>query len=135
MDIRPELLDELIKDYKNPEDLTGENGLLKQFTKALPERAAAAELTHEFGYDKHSKADKPTQNRRNGVSAKTVASKHGELQLGVPRDRNAEFEPQIVKKNQRRFDGFDGLILSLYSRGLSTSKIGAHIEEIYRVEA
>lgn len=134
MEIRPELLDELIKDYKNPEDLTGENGLLKQLTKALLERAMNAELTHELGYEKHSKAEKPTPNRRNGQSEKTVSSKHGELRVAVPRDRAGEFEPQIIKKNQRRFDGFDDLILSLYSRGLSTREIGAHIEEIYGVE-
>lgn len=134
MEIRPEILDELIKGYKNPEDLTGENGLLKQLTKALLERAMAAELTHELGYDKHSKADKPTENRRNGKSEKTVSSKHGELRVAVPRDRAGAFEPKIIKKNQRRFDGFDDLILSLYSRGLSTREIQAHIEEIYGVE-
>lgn len=77
---------------------------------------------------------KETANRRNGTSAKTVRSKHGEITLNVPRDRNSEFEPQIVKKNQRRFDGFDDTILSLYSRGLSTREIKAHLEEIYGVE-
>lgn len=84
--------------------------------------------------NKHSKADKPTENRRNGKSEKTIASKHGELRVAVPRDRAGEFEPKIIKKNQRRFDGFDDLILSLYSRGLSTREIQAHIEEIYGVE-
>ncbi len=134
MEIRAQLLDELIKDYKNPEDLIGENGLLKQLTKALLERAMSAELTHELGYNKNSKADKATANRRNGKSEKTVSSRHGEMRIAVPRDRAAEFEPQIIKKNQRRFDGFDDLILSLYSRGLSTREIQSHIEEIYGVE-
>lgn len=135
MEIKPEILDELIKGYKNPEDLLGEQGLLKQLTKALLERAMSAELTHELGYEKHSKAiDKPTANRRNGTSEKTVSSKHGEMQIAVPRDRHGEFEPKIIKKNQRRFDGFDDLILSLYSRGLSTREIQSHIEEIYGVE-
>ena len=135
MEIKPEILDELIKGYKNPEDLLGENGLLKQLTKALLERAMAAELTHELGYEKHNKAvEKPTVNRRNGSSPKSVASKHGEMQISIPRDRTGEFEPQIIKKHQRRFDGFDDLILSLYSRGLSTREIQSHIEEIYGVE-
>ena len=94
-----------------------------------------AELTHQLGYEKGEKTpDKPTENRRNGSSAKTVSSKNGEMQVAVPRDRVGEFEPQIIKKHQRRFDGFDDLILSLYSRGLSTREIQAHIEEIYGVE-
>lgn len=135
MEISKEVLDELIKDYKNPEDLLGENGLLKQLTKALLERAMNAELTHELGFTKDDRqAVKETTNRRNGSSAKTVRSKHGEINLEIPRDRTSEFEPQIIKKHQRRFDGFDDLILSLYSRGLSTREIKAHIEEIYDVE-
>lgn len=135
MEIRKEVLDELIRDYKNPEDLLGENGLLKQLTKALLERAMAAELTHELGFAKNDKGVvKETANRRNGTSQKTVRSKHGEIQLEIPRDREAEFEPVIIGKHQRRFDGFDDLILSLYSRGLSTREIRSHIEEIYGVE-
>lgn len=135
MPIKKEILDELIKDYKNPEDLLGENGLLKQLTKALLERAMEAELTHELGYEKNDKnASKESSNRRNGTTQKTVRSKHGEIELEIPRDRQAEFEPVIVKKHQRRFDGFDDLILSLYSRGLSTREIQSHIEEIYGVE-
>jgi putative transposase len=135
MEIRKEILDELIRDYKNPEDLLGENGLLKQLTKSLLERAMAAELTHELGFAKNDKlAVKETTNRRNGTSQKTVKSKHGEIALEIPRDRESEFEPRIIQKHQRRFDGFDDLILSLYSRGLSTREIRAHIEEIYGVE-
>ena len=135
MEIKPEILDQLIKGYKNPEDLLGENGLLKPLTKALLERAMSAELTHQLGYHKHDKStEKTTTNRRNGSSAKSVSSKHGEMEIAVPRDRAGEFEPQIIKKHQRRFDGFDDLILSLYSRGLSTREIQSHIEEIYGVE-
>ena len=135
MTIRKELLDELIKDYKNPEDLIGENGILKQLTKALLERAMEAELTHELGFEKHDRnSAKETDNRRNGTSRKTVKSKHGEIELEVPRDRASEFEPQIIPKHQRRFEGFDNTILSLYSRGLSTREIKAHLEEIYGVE-
>ena len=110
MEIKPEIWDELIQGYKNPEDLLGEEGLLKQLTKALLERAMAAELTHEPGYEKHDKTDKATNNRRNGSSAKGLSSKYGEMQIAVPRDREGEFEPQIIKKHQRRFDSFDNLI-------------------------
>lgn len=135
MEIRKEILDELIRDYKNPEDLIGENGLLKQLTKALIERAMAAELTHELGFEKNDKSSlKDSGNRRNGTSPKTVRSKHGEIELQIPRDRASEFEPVIIRKHQRRFDGFDDAILSLYSRGLSTREIKAHLEEIYGVE-
>ena len=135
MTIRKEILDELIQDYKNPEDLLGENGLLKQLTKALLERAMNAELTHELGFERNDKNSlKENGNRRNGTSAKTVKSKHGEIELDIPRDRSSEFEPVIIKKHQRRFDGFDDAILSLYSRGLSTRDIKAHLEEIYGVE-
>lgn len=135
MTIRKELLDELIKDYKNPEDLIGENGILKQLTKALLERAMEAELTHELGFEKNARSiSKDSDNRRNGTSRKTVRSKHGEIELDVPRDRASDFEPQIIPKHQRRFDGFDNTILSLYSRGLSTRDIKAHLEEIYGVE-
>ena len=135
MTIRKEILDELIRDYKNPEDLLGENGLLKELTKALLERAMDAELTHELGFEKHDKSSgKENSNRRNGTTTKTVKSKHGEFELQVPRDRDSEFEPQIIRKHQRRFDGFDNAILSLYARGLSTRDIKAHLEEIYGVE-
>lgn len=102
MEIRKEILDELIKDYQNPEDLLGEEGLLKQLTKALLERAMQAELTHEIGYGKNDKSSlKETANRRNGLSTETVRSKHGEITLNIARDRQSEFEPVIVKKNQR----------------------------------
>ena len=135
MTIRKEILDELIRDYKNPDDLLGENGILKQLTKALLERAMEAELTHELGFEKHDKgAFKETDNRRNGTSRKTVKSKHGEIELAIPRDRESGFEPQIIPKHQRRFEGFDNTILSLYSRGLSVRQIKAHLEEIYSVE-
>jgi putative transposase len=135
MTIRKEILDELIRDYKNPEDLLGENGLLKELTKALLERAMDAELTYELGFEKYDKSSlKENTNRRNGTTPKTVKSKHGEIELQIPRDRENEFEPQIIRKHQRRFDGFDQTILSLYARGLSVREIKAHLHEIYGVE-
>jgi putative transposase len=129
-----ELIDSLLKNYKKPEDLIGENGLLRQLTKQLLERAMAAEMTEHVGYDKHDTAGNNSGNSRNGKSAKTIKGTFGELALETPRDRNGTFEPQIIEKHQTRFTGFDKNILSLYSRGLSTREIQQHLEEIYGVE-
>ena len=108
-----ELIDNLLKNYKKPEDLIGENGLLKQLTKQLLERAMAAELTEHVGYDKHEAIGNNSGNSRNGKSAKTIKGTFGELALETPRDRNGTFEPQIIEKHQTRFTGFDENIISL----------------------
>ena len=134
MTIDNELIDELLKDYKKPEDLIGENGLLKQLTKQLLERAMAAELTEHVGYEKHEVAGHHSGNSRNGKSAKTLKGSFGTMPLAVPRDRNGTFAPQIIEKHQTRFTGFDKNIISLYARGLSTREIQQHLEEIYQVE-
>ena len=134
MEINRKVLDELIKDYKKPEDLIGETGLLKQLTKALIERALDAELTQHLGYEKHDPAGYHSGNSRNGASAKTVQGEFGEITIETPRDRNASFEPQILKKHQKRFDGFDDKIPSMYARGMTTREIQGHLEEMYGVE-
>jgi len=134
MKIRKELLDELIKDYKKPEDLIGETGLLKQLTKALMERALGAELTEHLGYEKHDPAGYNSGNSRNGTGSKTVAGDFGEIVVETPRDRNGTFEPQILRKHQTRFDGFDDKILSMYARGMTTREIQGHLQEMYGVE-
>ena len=134
MQIKPEVLDELLKDYKKPEDVIGESGLLKQLTKALLERALNTELTHHLGYEKHERATEKGENARNGASEKTLVTEQGEMLVQIPRDRNATFEPQIVRKHQRRFAGFDDKIMSMYARGMSTREIQGHLEEIYGVE-
>src|SRR5438270_12477907 len=107
MAINTDLLDELLKDYKEPADVLGENGLLKQLTKAVLERAMQAELTHHLGYEKHDPAGKQTGNSRNGKSKKTLKGDFGTLPIEVPRDRNSSFEPQIVPKGRTRFEVFD----------------------------
>ena len=132
--IDKELIDNLLKDYKKPADLIGENGLLKELTKQLLERAMAAELTEHVGYEKHDPAGHKSGNSRNGSSAKTMKGSFGRLALEVPRDRNGTFEPQIIEKHQTHFTGFDANIISLYARGLSTREIQQHLEEIYHVE-
>ena len=138
MGIDKELIDKLLADYKGPEDLIGEQGLLKQLTKALVERAMQAELTHHLGYAKNeyakNAAGRGSGNARNGSSAKTLKGDFGEAEIAVPRDRAGTFEPQIVPKHSRRFAGFDDKILSMYSRGMTTREIQGHLEEIYGVD-
>ena len=134
MPIKQELLDELLKDYQKPEDLLGDNGLLQQLTKALVERALDGELTHHLGYEKHDPKGNNSGNSRNGTTPKTLKGKRGQVQIEVPRDRNGEFEPKLVKKNQTRFDELDEKIISLYARGMTTREIQGHLEEIYGVE-
>jgi putative transposase len=134
MPITPKVLDEILKDYEKPEDLFSENGLLQQLTKALVERALNGEMTHHLGYEKHNPSGNNSGNSRNGTSPKTLKGKRGQVEIEVPRDRNSEFEPQLVKKNQTHFDGLDEKIISLYARGMTTREIQGHLEEIYGVE-
>lgn len=128
MPISNEFLDQILKDYEKPEDLLSENGLLQQLTKALVERALNGELTHHLGYEKSDPAGYNSGNSRNGTSPKVLKGKRGQVEIEVPRDRNGEFEPQLVKKNQTRFDGLDEKIISLYARGMTSSEIKGHLE-------
>jgi putative transposase len=134
MAITDEMLNELLKEYQKPEDLLGKDGILKQLQKRLLEKAMGAELTVHLGYGKHDPAGKNSGNSRNGTTPKTLKGEFGNLELATPRDRNGSFEPQIVAKGQRRFEGFDQAIISLYSRGLTTREIEGHLLEIYGVE-
>lgn len=131
---RNDLLDELLKDYKNPEDLLGKNGIVKQLTKDLIERALAAELTDHLGYDKHAAHGRGSGNSRNGTSAKTLQTEQGDLPLEIPRDRRGDFDPVLVPKGQRRSGVLDEQIISLYARGLTVAEIQGHLEEIYGTE-
>ena len=98
MPIKPELLDEILKDYEKPDDLLGDNGLLQQLTKALVERALNGELTHHLGYEKHCASGDNTGDSRNGSTPKTLKGKRGQVEIEVPRDRNGEFEPTGQEK-------------------------------------
>jgi putative transposase len=109
-------------------------GLLQQITKAVLERAMQAEMTEHLGYEKHDPAGYNSGNSRNGVTRKTVRGDFGEIELETPRDRNSEFSPQIIQKNQTRWAGFDDKILSMYARGMTTREIQGHLEEIYQVQ-
>ena len=129
-----ELLDELLKDCKTSEDLLGKDGVLKKLTKDLVERMLETELTDHLGYDKHAPEGRGSGNSRNGTSSKTIQGDQGQVPIDVPRDRRGEFEPQLIRKGQRRLPGFDEKIISLYARGMTTREIQGHLEELYGVE-
>ena len=132
--LTPELLDQLLAGYEKPEDLTGDDGLFRRLKKALIERALGAELTDHLGYERGDPAGRGSGNSRNGVSAKTVLTEDGEVQIEVPRDRAGTFEPQLIGKGQTRFDGFDDKIISLYARGMTVREIQGHLAELYGTE-
>jgi putative transposase len=111
--------------------LTGPGGLLKQLTKTVLETALNEEMTERLGYEKHDPAGAGAGNIRNGTGGKTVLTEaSGHVDIDVPRDRAGTFEPQIVKKRQRRLSGVDEVVLSLYAKGLTTGEISAHFAEI-----
>jgi putative transposase len=112
--------------------LTGPDGLLKQLTKTVLETALNQELTEHLGHEKHGQPAPESGNVRNGTRPKTVLTEStGQVEIDVPRDRAGTFEPQIVKKRQRRLTGVDEIVLSLYAKGLTTGEISAHFGEIY----
>jgi putative transposase len=133
-EVPQELLAGLLADYKRPEDLIGENGLLKQLTKLLVEKALDAELTEHLGHERHEAVANTGGNTRNGKSRKTLKGEFGELPIEVPRDRQGTFEPQLITKHQTRWAGFDDKIISLYARGMTVREIQSHLEEMYSAE-
>ncbi|MFA6164874.1 MAG: IS256 family transposase [Methylobacter sp.] len=134
MTLSNELIDSLLADYKKPEDLIGEHGILKQLTKRLMERALEVELAEHLGHSRHEPVVNPAGNTRNGKSKKTLKGEFGELPIEIPRDRHGSFEPQIIPKHQTRWNGFDDKILSLYARGMTVREIQAHLAEMYGTE-
>jgi putative transposase len=127
------MLDELLKG-KKPEEILGQEGLLKELTKRLVERALQGEMTTQLGYEKHAPEGRNSGNSRNGKSKKTVITDSGEITIEVPRDRTGDFEPQLVPKGQRRLPGFDEKVIALYARGMTTREIQGHLQELYNVE-
>src|ERR687893_3168860 len=113
-----ELIDELLAGARTEEEIVGPGGLLADLTRRLVERALSAELSEHLGYERHQEPPGGTGNARNGTTPKTLVTEHGPVAVKTPRDRKSSFEPQIVRKGQRRFQGFDDKILSLYSRGM-----------------
>ncbi|NJO76795.1 MAG: IS256 family transposase [Leptolyngbyaceae cyanobacterium RM1_406_9] len=127
-----QLLDELIESDHSPEAILGEGGLLKQLSKRLVERVLQSELSHHLAQAESDPQSPP--NSRNGYSAKTIQADFGQVEIQVPRDRQSEFEPILVKKGQRRLAGLDEKVIALYGRGLSTRDIQAQLQELYGVE-
>jgi transposase-like protein len=114
--------------------LTGAGGLLQQLTKRVLESALESEITDHLGYDKRDPVEKNSGNSRNGTRAKTVLTDVGPVEVKVPRDVEGSFEPQIVKKRQRRLTGVDEMVLSLSAKGLAHGEISSHLAEIYGAE-
>jgi putative transposase len=134
MEIPDELIDQLLGEYTGPEQLTGPDGLINQLRKRLIERAAGAELSQHLGYPAGAEVPEGQPNRRNGTSSKTLRTVDGPLSVELPRDRDASFEPQVVPKHARSFDGFDDQILALYAGGMTTREIQRHLRELYGVD-
>jgi putative transposase len=134
MEIPDELIDQLLGEYQGPEQLTGPDGLINQLRKRLIERAAGVELEQHLGYPAGQVPPEGQPNRRNGTTSKTLRTVDGPLSVELPRDRDASFEPRIVPKHARSFDGFDEQILALYAGGMTTRDIQRHLRELYGVD-
>ena len=128
-----ELLDRLVEG-KTPEEIVGGGGLLDELTKRVMERALEGELTDHLGYEKHATEGRDGGNSRNGHTRKRVKTDTSELEIEVPRDREGSFDPQLVRKRQRRLPGFDEKVIALYARGMTTREIQGHLKELYKVE-
>lgn len=126
------LIDQLLEGCDDPQEILGKKGLLHQLQKKLVERALEAELEDHLGYPPHERTS--TANARNGRTKKTLKTDSSALEIEVPRDRDGSFEPQLVKKRQRRLAGFDEKVLAFYARGMSTREIQAQLEEIYDID-
>jgi putative transposase len=137
---RPALIDEQLADellgkaQAQGVELLGPDGLLSQVTKAVLERALGEEMTAHLGYEKHDPAGRGSGNSRNGTTSKTLLTDVGAVDLAVPRDRAGSFDPKIVRKRQRRLEGFNERIIALYARGMTTRDIRAHLAEMYDVD-
>lgn len=136
----PRLIDAALADHLIAQaqasgvELLGEGGLLKQMTKAILERSLAIELTDHLGYDEGDPAGAGSGNSRNGSTPKRLATEAGHLDLEIPRDRNASFSPQTVRKGQRRLDGVDKLVMGLYARGMTVRDIQAQLKETFDLD-
>jgi len=115
-------------------ELLGPDGVLTDLTSRIMNRAMEAELTDHLGYESGDPAGQGSGNNRNGTSAKTVLTDAGAVPVSVPRDRNGEFEPKLVPKHARRLEGFNEIVLSLISRGMTTRDVQAHLAAAYKVE-
>ena len=127
----PQLVNQLLSGRKTAGEI---EDLLKDLRKAFIESALDGELTHLLGYEKHDASGRNSGNSRNGSSRKKIKTDDSEVEVQVPRDRNGEFEPQLIAKHQRRWDGFDETILALYARGMTTRDIQSFLREKYDID-
>ena len=132
--LRAELLKELIDEYGGPTSILDEGGLMGVLQKRLIETAMGAELGNHLGYSKHSPEGIGTGNSRNGRGKKTVLLANDQIEIETPGDRNGSFETQLIGKGQKRFEGFDEQIISLYARGMSVRDIRSWLHETCQVE-
>lgn len=131
MPISDKILDELIGDANTADEIFGKDGLVKALSKRLVERMLESELDHHLGYAKHAKEGDNSGNSRNGTSTKKVLLENGKIDITVPRDRNSEFNPQLIEKRKARLSGIEDVILSLYGKGMTVRDIQAHVQELY----
>jgi putative transposase len=134
LEISDDVLDALLGGARTAQEIAGPGGLLGELTRRLLNRALEAELTAHLGYERHLEPRGGAGNARNGRPGKTLLTDQGPLRIRSPRDRNGTFEPEIVKKRQTRWVGFDDRVISLYARGLSVREIQGHLAEIYGTE-
>ena len=134
LEISDEVLDALLAGASTAQEIAGPDGLLGQLTRRLLNRALEAELTEHLGYEPDQAPPGGVGNARNGKPSKTILTDQGPLRIRSPRDRKGTFEPQIVKKRQTRWVGFDDRVISLYARGLTVREIQGHLAEIYGTE-
>lgn len=138
MKLTPEIIKQLEKDFENcttTDDLLGKNGLVKNLIRGLSDQILEAEMTQHLGYEKHSADGDNSGNSRNGSTPKTVKTDFGEIQVKIPRDRNGEFDPALIKKHQRDLGKIDEIIIALYAKGMTTRDIKDHLEELYGLDA
>lgn len=128
--ITPSLIKDLLS-QADGQDLFGRDGFFQHLKQSLVNGMLEGEIDHHLGYEKHDKSPKPTSNRRNGHYSKTVLSDDDRLDLKIPRDRDNHFEPHLIPKGVRRFDGFDDKVISLYARGMTMREIQEHLQDIY----
>ena len=133
MAIRNELVEELLAG-RDPSEVFAQDGLLDELKKALAERILDAELDRHLAAERSGAAGEGPGNHRNGTSRKTVLTGTGKLDLQIPRDRQASFEPQPIAKYRRRFPDFDDKVVSLYARGLTVREIQGHLRELYGID-
>lgn len=127
-------LDLELSKCKTMDDLTGSNGLIQRLLGPMIEKMLEAEAEEHLGYDKHNPQGYNSGNSRNGNTKKTVLSSHGPLDIKVPRDRNGDFSPQVVKKRQKDISSLDDKIISMYAKGMTTRDIQSHVKDIYGAE-